>query len=103
MSMEGYRDVSPSAPPQEEVHQVQYINSYPNNYIYHNPTELLKIQREQLDKEVALQIQREQLDKEVALQIQKMENEIQEEKQKKSFWKKLCLCISCIFCCITSL
>lgn len=90
MSMEGYRDVSPSAPPQEEVHQVQYINSYPNNYIYHNPTELLKIQREQLDKEVALQ-------------IQKMENEIQEEKQKKSFWKKLCLCISCIFCCITSL
>lgn len=90
MSMEGYRDVSPSAPPQEEVHQVQYINSYPNNYIYHNPTELLKIQREQLDKEVALQ-------------IQKMENEIQEEKQKKSIWKKLCLCISCIFCCITSL
>tara|TARA_B110001454_G_C12720344_1_gene434393 strand:- start:203 stop:487 length:285 start_codon:yes stop_codon:yes gene_type:complete len=94
MSTEGYRDISPTAPPQEEVLQtqeVQYINSYPNNYIYHNnPTELLNLQRAQLDKEVALQIQR-------------MENEIQEEKQKTSIWKKLCLCISCIFCCCITL
>lgn len=90
MSKEGYRDISPTAPPQEEVQQVQYINSYPNNYIYHNPTELLRLQKEQLDKETALQIQR-------------MENEIQEEKQKKSIWKRLCLCISCIFCCCITL
>ena len=90
MSKEGYRDILPTAPPQEEVQQVQYINSYPNNYIYHNPIELLRLQKEQLDKEVALQIQR-------------MENEIQEEKQKKSIWKRLCLCISCIFCCCITL
>lgn len=90
MSKEGYRDILPTAPPQEEVQQVQYINSYPNNYIYHNPTELLRLQKEQLDKETALQIQR-------------MENEIQEEKQKKSIWKRLCLCISCIFCCCITL
>ena len=90
MQREGYRDILPTAPPQEEGQQVQYINSYPNNYIYHNPTELLRLQKEQLDKEVALQIQR-------------MENEIQEEKQKKSIWKRLCLCISCIFCCCITL
>lgn len=90
MSKEGYQDIAPTAPPQEEVQQVQYINSYPNNYIYHNPTELLRLQKEQLDKETALQIQR-------------MENEIQEEKQKKSIWKRLCLCISCIFCCCITL
>ena len=58
MSKEGYQDIAPTAPPQEEVQQVQYINSYPNNYIYHNPTELLRLQKEQLDKETALQIQR---------------------------------------------
>ena len=28
MSKEGYRDILPTAPPQEEVQQVQYINSY---------------------------------------------------------------------------
>ena len=37
MSREGYRDISPTAPSQEEIQQiqVQYINSYANDYIYH--------------------------------------------------------------------
>jgi len=95
MSREGYVDyypTPPTAPPQEEVipqsQQVQYINSYPNNYIYHNK---IKTERE-------IKIQNER-DYQVALQIQKMENELQQEKEKKSIWKKLCLCLSCLFCC----
>jgi hypothetical protein len=95
MSREGYVDypIQPTAPPQEEVisqsQQVQYINSYPNNYIYHNKIEI----------ERQMKIQNEQLNRQVALQIQKMENELQQEKEKKSIWKKLCLCLSCLFCC----
>lgn len=95
MSREGYIDypTAPTAPPQEEVQpqpsQVQYINSYPNNYIYHNR---LEIERQ-------IRIQNEQRDHQVALQIQKMENQIQQEKEKKSIWKKLCLCLSCLVCC----
>ena len=92
MSREGQREYYvPTAPPQDEVltHQVQYINSYPNNYIYHNKIEI--------DRQIKLQ--NEQRDRQVALQIQKMENELQQEKEKKSIWKKLCLCLSCLFCC----
>ena len=67
MSREGYR-YSVSIP------EVLYINSYPNNYIFHN-----KIQIDQ-------QIQREkQIRIETNLQIQKIENE------KKSIWKKFCI------------
>lgn len=92
MSREGYVDylpTAPTAPPQDEVQpQVQYINSYPNNYIYHNKLEI--------DKQIRIQNER---DRQVALQIQKMENELQQEKEKKSIWKKLCLCLSCLFCC----
>ena len=92
MSREGYVDylpTAPTAPPQDEVQpQVQYINSYPNNYIYHNKLEI--------DKQIRIQNER---DRKVALQIQKMENELQQEKEKKSIWKKLCLCLSCLFCC----
>jgi len=91
MSREGYIDPYPTAPPQNEVEptqQVQYINSYPNNYIYHNKIEI----------ERQIRIQKEQ-DYQVALQIRKMENELQQEKEKKSIWKKLCLCLSCLFCC----
>lgn len=91
MSREGYVDylptAPPTAPPQDEVQpQVQYINSYPNNYIYHN--------RLEIDKQIRIQN-----DRQVALQIQKMENELQQEKEKKSIWKKLCICLSCLFCC----
>lgn len=93
MSREGYVDylpTAPTAPPQDEVQpQVQYINSYPNNYIYHNKIEIEK----------QMKIQNEQRDRQIALQIKKMENQIQQEKEKKSFWKKLCLCLSCLFCC----
>jgi hypothetical protein len=87
MSREGYSDYVPSAPPLnapqlEKSNQcdILYINSYPNNYIYHNK---IKINEE-------IRIQKE---------IKKLENEIKQEKEKKSFWKKLCLCFSCIFCC----
>jgi hypothetical protein len=92
MSQEGQLQYYPTAPPQEEVlqsSQVQYINSYPNNYIYHNK---LEIERQ-------IRLENEKKDHQVALQIQKMENELQQEKEKKSIWKELCLCLSCLFCC----
>ena len=84
MSREGY----PDTPIPKHIPEVLYINSYPNNYIFHN--------RIQIDQ----QIQREkEIRRQNDLQIQKMENEIKQEKQKKSIWKKFCMGISCIFCC----
>jgi len=79
--MEGYRDdYQPGAIP-----DVLYINSYPNNYIYHNKIKI--------DKQI-------QLEKELREQ---RNLQIQQEKEKRFFWKKLGICFSCIlcfFCCI---
>jgi uncharacterized membrane protein YcjF (UPF0283 family) len=88
MSREGYTDYQPQIPtaPPLEQNNVHYINSYPNNYVYHNQLEIQK--------------QIEKRDREVAIRIQKMENQIQQEKEKKSIWKRLCFCLSCLFCCL---
>jgi hypothetical protein len=94
MSREGYIDFQPpmpTAPPQEQIqnNEIHYINSYPNDYVYHNQ---LEINRQ-------IQINNEKRDREVAIRIQKMENQIKQEKEEKTTWKKLCICLSCLFCC----
>ena len=91
MSIEGFSDHYPIIYPRKDIqysvnNKIQYINSYPNDLVYHNQLEINKLNLKR--------------DRDVALQIQKMENEIQQEKEKKSIWKKLCLCISCLFCCL---
>lgn len=90
--MEGQIDYYvPTAPPQEEVqsYQIQYIQTYPNEYIYDNNLEI--------ERQIIIQ------KTENEIRIQKMENEILQEREIKNIWKNFCLCFSCLFCCCLTL